>query len=33
MFMQQSSLTYSVDHTVLETRENVQRLDSSRAID
>nr|DAE79307.1 MAG TPA: hypothetical protein [Caudoviricetes sp.]DAK13993.1 MAG TPA: hypothetical protein [Caudoviricetes sp.] len=31
--MQRSTLTYSVDHTVLESRVNVQRLDSCRVID
>ena len=33
LFMQRSTLTYSVEHTVLETRVNVQRLDSCRDID
>nr|DAU79899.1 MAG TPA: hypothetical protein [Caudoviricetes sp.] len=33
MFVRRSTLTYSVDHTVLESRVNVQRLDSCRAID
>lgn len=31
--MQLSTLTYSVDHTVLEARVKVQRLDSCRVID
>nr|DAN52318.1 MAG TPA: hypothetical protein [Caudoviricetes sp.] len=31
--MQRSTLTYSTDHVVLESRVNVQRLDPSRVID
>nr|DAZ14671.1 MAG TPA: hypothetical protein [Caudoviricetes sp.] len=31
--LQRSTLTYPVDHTVPESRVNVQRLDSCRAID
>ena len=33
LFMQGSSLTYSVEHTVLESRENLQRPDSCRESD
>jgi len=33
LFMQRSTLTYPVDHAVPESRVNVQRLDSRRAID
>ena len=33
LIMQRSTLTYSVDHTVLEPRVNVQRLDLCQAID
>ena len=33
LFMQRSTLTYPVDHTVLESRVNVQRLDSRRVVD
>ena len=32
MFLQQSALTYSVDHTVLESRVNVQRLSPCRVL-
>ena len=33
LFMQRSTQTYPVDHAVPESRVNVQRLDSRRAID
>ena len=33
LFMQRSTLTYPVDHTVLETRVNVQRLSPCRDLE